>query len=352
MQREGNTMAQEMYEFEKFSTREGFNQSLNHFQAVSSLLDDFEEGENLADILNELLADNEIEPNQLNAIIYALLVDKYGYFYRSSNLVKTVDTFDSIYNEVSKWKAADIVISYHHPDLGYTVINPKNKSHWESLNNLKSDELLNMFVGYSAKEGDEKLAEEIMEKLLVYLDGRMVKVPQSFYKGKFSASKASKSKKPTKKPARTKEREERKTKESAAPSKGKQDTSQTPGKTETPQAKPQSKGKRRMTPMYSVPVTNELFHNGNVEAWKRIIQSYETANPGCEVMVFYDGERIHDINTLFKWGKVKHGSAILFAVAGEEIKDVAKLQRYFRTGASSRFEDFLKFPVNTVLNLF
>ena len=108
----------------------------------------------------------------------------------------------------------------------------------------------------------------------------------------------------------------------------------------------------RMTPLYSIPVTNELFHNGNVEAWKRIINSYYAKNPGLEVIIFYEGERIHDINTLFKWGKVKHGSAILFAVAGKEIKDVAKLQRYLKQGASQRFEDFLKGPVNAILKLF
>ena len=107
-----------------------------------------------------------------------------------------------------------------------------------------------------------------------------------------------------------------------------------------------------MTPMYSVPVTNELFHNGNVEAWKKIIQSYEVTNPGTQVVVFYEGERIQDINTLFKWGEVKHGSTILFAIVGEDIKDVAKLQRYFRQGASSQFEAFLRAPVNTVLKLF
>ena len=104
--------------------------------------------------------------------------------------------------------------------------------------------------------------------------------------------------------------------------------------------------------MYSIPVSNELFHNGNVEAWKKIIQSYNAKYPGLEVFIFYEGERIHDINTLFKWGKVKHGSMIMIAVAGEDIKDVAKLQRYLRQGASPAFEAFLKFPVNTVLNLF
>jgi len=120
-----------------------------------------------------------------------------------------------------------------------------------------------------------------------------------------------------------------------------------------PAAAPQApSAKKRMTPMYSIPVSNELFHNGNVEAWKRIIQSYNLKYPGTEVFVFYEGERIHDINTLFKWGKVKHGSAIMIAVAGDTIQDVAKLQRYLRQGASPAFEAFLRFPVNTILNLF
>jgi hypothetical protein len=107
-----------------------------------------------------------------------------------------------------------------------------------------------------------------------------------------------------------------------------------------------------MTPFYSIPVTNELFHNGNVEAWKKIIQSYNAKHPNLEVYIYYDGERIHDIHSLFKWGKVKHGSVIMVAIAGEDIQDVAKLQRYLRQGASPMFEAFLRFPVNTVLNLF
>ena len=79
---------------------------------------------------------------------------------------------------------------------------------------------------------------------------------------------------------------------------------------------------------------------------------YNVKYPGLEVFIFYEGERIHDINTLFKWGKVKHGSTIMIAIAGEEIKDLAKLQRYLKQGASPAFEAFLRFPVNTVLNLF
>ena len=107
-----------------------------------------------------------------------------------------------------------------------------------------------------------------------------------------------------------------------------------------------------MTPKYSVQVTNELFHNGNVEAWKRIIESYKASFPDLDVMIFYENEVINDINTLFKWGKVKSGNLIFFQVVGENIMGVSKLQKYFFEGASPRFEQFLKLGVGRILKLF
>lgn len=108
----------------------------------------------------------------------------------------------------------------------------------------------------------------------------------------------------------------------------------------------------KMSSLVSVVVSNELFHNGNVEAWKRIIRSYNAKYPNLQVFIYYDGERIVDINTLFKWGKVKHGSCIQFCVSGENIQDLAKLSRYFRQGASPQFEAFLHGSPDTVMNLF
>jgi hypothetical protein len=107
-----------------------------------------------------------------------------------------------------------------------------------------------------------------------------------------------------------------------------------------------------MTPKLSVQVSNELFHNGNVEAWKNIIQSYTTKYPTNEVVVFYDNEVINNLNALFKWGKVKMGNVIMFSVVGVVIKDVSKLKRYLFEGASSRYEKFLDKAVDKVLNLF
>ena len=42
----------------------------------------------------------------------------------------------------------------------------------------------------------------------------------------------------------------------------------------------------------------------------------------------------------------------MFSVAGNDIKDVSKLKKYFFEGASPRFEVFLRGAVNSVLDLF
>ena len=127
-------------------------------------------------------------------------------------------------------------------------------------------------------------------------------------------------------------------------------TSQPQNEEQTPVQNPNSI--KKMSPMLSVVVTNELFHNGNVEAWKRIMNSYTTKYPDLQIWIYYEGEKITDINALFKWGKVKHGSCIQFVVVGEDIKDVPKLKRYFTQGASPMFEAFLQGAPGTVLNLF
>jgi len=113
-----------------------------------------------------------------------------------------------------------------------------------------------------------------------------------------------------------------------------------------------SSKKKTITPKYGVPVSNELFHNGNVEAWKKILESYQVKYPDLAVHIMYENEVINDINSLFKWGKVKHGDSIYFQVSGEEILGVSKLQKYLSEGASPRYGQFLKLGVGRVLNLF
>ena len=343
-------MAEALYEYVGLSTRDGFNRSLRHFLAVNDILSDFEGRQNLADTLNGLLDEKSVQANQIGPILNALLVGhpKYNYQARSYNLVRNIEDFASIVSVVEKWDAVDLVLAYYHPDLGLTLINPKNKQHWDSVQTLRKNELLTIYCGTLTEKVPARLLETAIDALVSLLSTGKAKAAASLTQGKFkwkapkppASAKPKVRKKAGKPPTRAKAK-------STAPA-----AAQTAAPAAAVPAVEAPSKKRRMTPMYSIPVSNELFHNGNVEAWKKIIQSYNMKYPGLEVFIFYEGERIHDINTLFKWGKVKHGSTIMIAIAGEDIKDLAKLQRYLRQGASPAFEAFLRFPVNTVLKLF
>ena len=331
-------MINHLYEFENLSTKSNFNSALGHFQTVSDIIGTLEDFENVADSLNELLQEKTIKQNQLIPSIHAILFDKLNYRIKSYNMAETISNFDTLVNEIKTWNAIDIVMVYYHPDLGPMLINPKNKSHFESIHTFKRNELITIYTGSFNKEFDSSLADKAISGIKNFLDGKKIISSKELITGKFNI-KQKKSVKKLQSPKTVKS----KTKSSTSVKKA----TVTVDKNVETITKP-----KRITPYYSIPVTNELFHNGNVEAWKKIIQSYNAKYPSLEVYIYYDGERIHDIHSLFKWGKVKHGSTILFAVAGDNIKDVAKLQRYLKQGASIMFESFLKFPINKILNLF
>jgi hypothetical protein len=360
----GRQMPEQLHAFDELATRDGFNSSLRHFKFISRVIGDFESRRNLADVLSECLADKSIEPRQVPPTLNAILVDKYHYAYRSHNLAENFEDFDALTETMLTWRGLDLVVAYFHPELGVVVVNPKNRAHWEGVRSLKRNELITVFAGaFNETNGDKKF-EDGITLFLSMVEGAKVKTPAAFTKGRFVQRKQPVIAAPAPAPAKGRAKQQRGKQSrvaaeavATAPSTAASlpaYASATAAPAAAPSAPPAgpSGAPKRMTPMYSIPVTNELFHNGNVEAWKKIIQSYTAKYPGLDVYVFYEGERIHDINTLFKWGKVKHGSAIMIAVAGDDIRDVAKLQRYLKQGASHMFEAFLKAQVGAILNLF
>ncbi|RPJ08642.1 MAG: hypothetical protein EHM28_03760 [Spirochaetaceae bacterium] len=339
-----------LHEVEVLNRRETFNKVVNHAKTVTEIVDSLEGNYNLADVLNNLMAEGRLEGGQISPILSSILVDKYHYSVKSTNLSVNITEFETIAGEISKWKAVDVVFVYFHPELGITIINPKRLESLKAVQNMKKNELVNVYVGAAKGTVSGEIKELALGRCLGLLDLEKPKASPSLVRGSLTVKEVRVAKKVAvvQKPRR----------EKAAPARGKGKKAAA-GKAAPAAIKSKAQGapaatggSSRMTPFYSIPVTNELFHNGNVEAWKKIIESYTTKYPGLEVYIFYEGERIHDINTLFKWGKVKHGCAILIAVAGSDIKDVAKLQRYLKQGASHLFESFLKFPVNHILNLF
>ncbi len=344
--------------FVPLANKSDFNMSVRHIQALIELLDDCKPTENIADTINTMIGEKSVKPEQVRALLSVSLIDKWNYKVVSENLKFVLEDASKFVEEVSKWKGIDLVFGYDHPDLGFLAINPKNPGAAQVIEGFRKNELLLIYVGKQSKgEISDKLFDSVVSAILKMFEKKSATVLPEAKKGPFKyvepkKPEAPKVKKetPRRAPRRaaTKGRAAAPAQSSAAPAAPAQPSG--PEHLQRPTAV--ATGPRKMSQLVSVPVSNELFHNGNVEAWKRIIRSYNAKYPTAQVLVYYDGERIVDINTLFKWGKVKHGSCIQFAVSAEEIKDLSKLSKYFRQGASPLFEAFLKGSPDTVLSLF
>ena len=353
-------------DYSSLSTRSGFNKSLGHFRLVSSLVQRLEKGENLADIIDEMEKSRSVEKSQIAPIMNAVVMDRMGYQTLSFNQTTDFTEFEGVQEKISKWNRFDIIMAYHHPQVGISLVNPKSQSQWEALQEVNREELVVLYIK-PVQEKDRSLAGVALEAIKSLVAGEQVDNLDRFHDPALKAKPAPRvpvsappaaAPRPSGPPAGSAPRAVPGASRppgglpGTAPSKPAAAAAPAPAAPPKKGEAPQAGGKKRVTPRYSIQVTNELFHNGNVEAWKNIVESYKAAYPGLDVHIFHDGQKVNNINALFKWGKVKNGDVILFSVAGEEIKGVAKLQRYLYEGASLRFENYLKKDVNKILNLF
>lgn len=341
-------------DYVSLSTRDGFNKSLRHLRMVTGLLRDLGKQANLSDLVNEMERSHGLGKSQIGPILNAVIVDRMRYSTYSFHLSQPSTDLAAAGRTVSPWNKIDFVLAYHDPQLGITLVNPKRMGErQEAPQEFAANELIVLY----AKAIDLKnapLESPALQDLHSLLCGKEAQ-NVSRYVDSTKASMgpigqsvpARTASKPA--PAKATQRPSAAPLSSAAkPSAGtvKQLESAKPG------GAPAMSGPQKMTPKYSVVVTNELFHNGNVEAWKNIVESYQSKYTGLKVHIFHEGQQVHNINALFKWGKVKHGDVLLISISGSEIKGVAKLQRYLFEGASLRYENFLKKDVNKVMNLF
>jgi len=300
--------------FYSLASKSNFNKALRHFTRVTDIVDEIESDRNLADIVNELLDSDELVPDQILPIVGSVIRDKYNYSYDSYNIPSLLSDFNLIAEETSKWTAIDIVLVYYNPRGKTVLINPKNIDHFETVRELAADQLIVIYAKYLKEEEKPKLEKDAIVAIEEMIAGKDVFINKEFIDQTIIR--------------RAPERKAKTSQES------------------------QQKQQKNVTPKYGITVSNELFHNGNVEAWKKIIESYNSKFPDLDVYIFFEGEVINDLNSLFKWGKVNHADTIFFQVTGEDIKGVSKLKKYLYEGASARYEQFLKIGVGQVLNLF
>jgi hypothetical protein len=292
------------------SARPAFNAAVRHIKKALGILEALEGGENFADTLSRPPHDGLSAAASLS-LLNLLLVDKLGYTALSANPPVYAADLPALAGEFKRWEAVDLTAVFHDPRFP-RILNPKNAEQLAALGRPFPRELLVVYAGGVSGE----LAAKAARTAIALFSGAETEVPAELgVPAEFSV------------PA-----------EFGAPAKR-----QAAVKKALRDGDP---GPERTTPLYSVPVTNDLFHNGNVEAWKRVIGDYESSRPGLKVHVYYDGEPVLNLNALFAWGKVQRGGLIRFAVssAGGAAPNTAKLRRLLAQAASPGFEPFLGGP--------
>jgi len=317
------------------SRRVGYNLALRHFRTTQEFAAGVAEGYNLADLLNPALADLEIEDFQIRPVLNILLSEKFRYAYTSQNLKREVQNVTRLSKIVATWTRIQVVLVYTDTNGGVYPLNPEVPEPWEAALPLAMDEHITCYAGSLDDVGSNILDSAVDDVFKLLYGAKIVGKPA--YKSATSFKRFLENEPEAPAPLQL----------ANGPS-----ASQAAAKQVPPPSPPSTGGSKKLTAKIAVNVTNELFHNGNVEAWKRIIESYQFKYPALDVLIWYEGERINDINALFKWGKVKHGVPILFSVAGDKPSEVSKLRKYLFEGASPRFEAFLHGAHGTVLKLF
>ncbi|MBW7859051.1 MAG: hypothetical protein H3C43_12340, partial [Leptonema sp. (in: Bacteria)] len=257
--------------FHPTGKRSSYNRLLKHMIVTTTIVDRFENGENLANILNEMIDTGTIQAEQIPAILNIILVSRSALPFRSVNLSETVTSYNLLIEKTSQWTDLDLVLAYYHPTFGIILVNPAKSEHWLKVHELKRDELLVVYC--RSKSGGNDIARKGLDAFFSILAGKAAVEDASFVAKATSTPQVAAKVVPVAQAA--------------------------------PTAPPPPTHGAKMTPKYSVQVSNELFHNGNVEAWKNIIEAYHARYVGCRVIVYHEGELIQDLNSLFKWGKVK-----------------------------------------------
>jgi hypothetical protein len=110
----------------------------------------------------------------------------------------------------------------------------------------------------------------------------------------------------------------------------------------------------RHSPPRKVPIENEAFGYGNLEAWANIIRSYHERHREQQVILYYNGLRVQSLTYLFKLGKTiqRDGFELSVEARDQDFSQLNKLYRLLIEGAGPDFGKFLVPEVHRTLKLF
>ena len=179
----GKLMMASSCTYEALGTRDSFNASVRHIKATVALSERIADGENLADVLNDLLDEKTVSSEEIQPLVSMLLSGKFSYRSAACNLSTLTTVISEVHEQVAKWHSLDLVLVYCHPDLGVIALNPKNHAHAHRIDRLNKSELLVVYAGAFGKEYDAKLADRACTSLLDLYQGKKIKEDPTLLKG-------------------------------------------------------------------------------------------------------------------------------------------------------------------------
>ncbi|MDR1319073.1 MAG: hypothetical protein LBJ90_05565, partial [Treponema sp.] len=209
-------MGKDLTNLEVLSTRRGFNSAVRQIKKTIGIADSVG-GNNLGDVLYEL-GDDDLSGERAALLLRMLLVDKLGYKSVSSNLASVVSEPSRLAEEFAKWKGVDLIVAYHHPEMGLLVANPKTAEELAGFGQLKKRELLVVYAGKGGTAADES-CQKAAELALGLFEGIKVKVPPALLRGNFTARKPKKAEAETEKAPRKGRAASKKSARAAKPAK-------------------------------------------------------------------------------------------------------------------------------------
>ena len=103
-----------------------------------------------------------------------------------------------------------------------------------------------------------------------------------------------------------------------------------------------------------IAIDNPAFGYSNIEAWARIISSYQELHPRHRVLLLYQGKPVRGQTYLFKLGKTVNLDGFELVVSAEDadFRHVAKLARLLVEAGGPEYAKFIVPELHRTLKLF
>lgn len=278
------------------------NETVRYLREAQRLRKEVDEGKNLADLAVAALETGILRPDQIPSLFSTLLVEKFGYRTGSVNLSRAIRPDSGLAENLAAYPTLDMNVLYFHSSGLPIPFNPKNKSHLRFLE-LEANELVVMYA--ATPDRDEALARKGIEVLTAILEGSELPEDEKLLD-------------------LMEEKEE-----------GSEDRE-----------------------AFRVEIRVERFGSGEAKLWKKILAGFHQTFPTWQVIPFFGGRAVDDLELLAERARIEQGRFFFFRVKrlsttegpGGEIGRLRQLLSESASTNRSSVEKFLN--VSSVATLF